>query len=121
VNELAEIVVTHRDNTVVVTITGEVDHSNAGDIGAALMGHAETDGTGLVVDLSSLEFLASAGIRMLLRLRATQSGKAGLLRVVVPPHAPIKRVLDVVDIPNLMRLDASVDEALASLDGGAPS
>lgn len=62
------------DGAVVLAAIGEIDMSNAGEFAAAL---TETGGDPLVVDLTAVEYIDSAGLAALfphverLRLRAT--------------------------------------------------
>jgi anti-anti-sigma factor len=51
----------------VVRLTGEIDISNADQLGDALEAIVGPDARRLVVDLDGLEFMDSAGIAMLLR------------------------------------------------------
>jgi len=51
----------------VVRLTGEIDISNAEQLGDALEAIVGPDARRLVVDLDGLEFMDSAGIAMLLR------------------------------------------------------
>jgi anti-anti-sigma factor len=51
----------------------------------------------LVLDLSELAFLDSAGIHCLFRLARSLTQRGGELRLVVPPEAPSHRILQIVD------------------------
>ncbi|WP_432927483.1 STAS domain-containing protein [Microbispora sp. CA-135349] len=53
------------DGTPVLTVSGEIDMSNAGDLDAALNSAAGDDGPALLVDLSAVEYLDSAGLTVL--------------------------------------------------------
>ncbi|WP_182873140.1 STAS domain-containing protein [Microbispora sp. H10670] len=52
------------DGTPVLTVSGEIDMSNAAELDAALSG-ASVDGHALLVDLSEVEYLDSAGLTVL--------------------------------------------------------
>jgi anti-anti-sigma factor len=53
------------DGTPVLTVSGEIDMSNAGELEAALADAAGDDGHALLVDLSAVEYLDSAGLTVL--------------------------------------------------------
>ncbi|MEV4456954.1 STAS domain-containing protein [Microbispora sp. NPDC049633] len=53
------------DGTPVLTVSGEIDMSNAGELEAALTDAAGDDGHALLVDLSAVEYLDSAGLTVL--------------------------------------------------------
>ncbi|QLQ36406.1 STAS domain-containing protein [Micromonospora robiginosa] len=53
------------DGTRVLTAVGEIDMSNAADFGAALDDAVRPDGDPLVVDLTKVEYLDSAGLAVL--------------------------------------------------------
>ncbi|MFI5833324.1 STAS domain-containing protein [Micromonospora sp. NPDC051300] len=53
------------DGTRVLTAVGEIDMSNAADFGAALADAVRPDGDPLVVDLTKVEYLDSAGLAVL--------------------------------------------------------
>ncbi|MGW5263237.1 STAS domain-containing protein [Microbispora sp. NPDC004025] len=53
------------DGTPVLTVSGEIDMSNAGELEAALTDAAGGDGHALLVDLSAVEYLDSAGLTVL--------------------------------------------------------
>ena len=99
----------------VVHLSGEIDRSNAAELGdrvaSAVGDHAE----GLVVDLSELAFLDSTGIRMLFGL-ATQLNQRHLsLRVVVPDDSHLGEILDTVGLKQAAATDHTVGEAVAAL------
>jgi anti-sigma B factor antagonist len=119
--DLAEIAVSKDGDTTIAAISGELDESNADDVAQALVDLAGSDGRRLVVDLSGVEFIGSAGIRALFSLMTTACAKEGHLRVVVPEDSMTRRVLLMVEAQRLMELDATLDVAIASLsrDGKA--
>jgi anti-sigma B factor antagonist len=66
-----------RDGTIVLAAAGEIDMSNADTFATALAGARQETGSALVVDLTAVEYLDSAGLAALfphvehLRLLAT--------------------------------------------------
>jgi anti-sigma B factor antagonist len=78
------------EDVVVITVFGRVDHSNADNFRAALWPHlASCTGGGdrLVLDLSGLEYISSAGLRVLMLASRDVKGRDG--RLVVCGLQPI--------------------------------
>jgi anti-anti-sigma factor len=87
-------------------LTGEIDGSNAATIAAELAEHS--DGM-LVVDLSEVAYLDSAGMAMLEQVRRSSE-----LVLVVPEESVVHRAMVIVGFDQLARMVPSVEEALAN-------
>lgn len=103
---LADIQLTSRDGVLIVRVTGEIDMSNAGELRTAITDATPNDALGVVLDLSDVVYMDSAGIQLLYRLGENLRNRGQTLRIVVPPHSPtadalrlagIKRHVDVVE------------------------
>jgi anti-anti-sigma factor len=111
--ELAEVEVTARNGVPVATVRGEIDLSNADSTLQTLL---EASGPGgLVLDLSGLDYLDSAGVRVLFKLEREVEGKGGRLRAVVPEGATVRRVLELANLERELPFDASVEQAVEAL------
>jgi anti-anti-sigma factor len=95
-NELARIAFEHRDATVVADVAGEIDPSNAREVGRKLTEAVPNDALAVVIDLSGVTFLDSSGVQMLFELAERLTGRQQRLSVVVPPECPARRVLEIV-------------------------
>jgi anti-sigma B factor antagonist len=84
--ELARLETREQDGVLVAVLTGEVDLSNAVSLEERI---AAAAGEGaLVVDLTAVTFIDSAGVRLLDHLVA--AGQPGLaIRVVAPPGSRV--------------------------------
>jgi anti-sigma B factor antagonist len=110
-----------RDAPVAIAeLEGEVDASNAEEVGGELAELVSNAPTGLLLDLSRTRYLDSAGIRMLLELADKLSRRRQDLSLVVPERTPVRRLLTVAGIHQLMRVSKTREEALATA-GGDPS
>lgn len=110
-----------RDAPVAIAeLEGEVDASNAEEVGGELAELVSNAPTGLLLDLSRTRYLDSAGIRMLLDLADKLSRRRQDLSLVVPERTPVRRLLTVAGIHQLMRVSKTREEALATA-GGDPS
>ncbi len=118
---IADVQLRQRDGVPVARVVGEIDTSNARDLGAALDRAVDNTAPGLVVDLTELGFLDSSGIGMLFNIGRRLTERRQQLRLVVPTDSPIRRVLSVVHIDRIAPVHETVDEALAALPRAAKS
>ena len=65
----ADVRFTASGPVVVAHVSGELDMSNASDLASSMAGAATNDLLGLVLDLSEVEYMDSAGIHMIFTLR----------------------------------------------------
>jgi anti-anti-sigma factor len=96
----------------VAELEGEVDASNAEQVGGEIAGLVSNAPTGLLLDLSRIRYLDSAGVRMLLDLAQKLKERRQDLFLVVPELTPVRRLLTVAGIHQLMPLATSRAEAL---------
>ena len=89
----------------IARLTGEIDGFNVDAIESELL--ALTPGP-LIVDLSGLAFLASAGLRVLFGL----ANRCVRLAVIAPVHAPFRRALDVAELSTVAFIADTRHEAL---------
>ena len=106
------------DNTVVLTISGEIDLSNSEVVYAALS-KALARGIPVILDLTGVEFLDSRGLASILQARheAAVSEPPTLLTIPSPPAA---RVFDVAGTGALLPLFNDLAEARAALAALTP-
>ena len=100
---------------VVARIAGDLDLSNLHHVHTALLDTLPNEAYGLVVDLTGVTFLDSAGVETLFRLASSLAVRQQRFAVSVPPGAMIRRALELSGAPGEMALCGSVDEALAAL------
>jgi anti-anti-sigma factor len=97
----------------VVAVTGTVDMLTAPKLEDAIGSAAKSEPAAVVVDLSAVDFLASAGMGVLV---AAHGELAPAVRLAVVADGPAtSRPLKLVGIADLVDLFATLDEALASL------
>jgi anti-anti-sigma factor len=97
----------------VARVEGEVDASNAEEIGVRLRALLTNRSTTLVVDLSDTSYLDSAGINLLFTLADELRGRQQTLRLVVPDGTPIARVVAITSLDKAYATHATVADALA--------
>jgi anti-anti-sigma factor len=110
VNKLARIEAVNLDGVRLVRVSGEIDLSNARDMMDAIGDAVPNDASLVVVDLSETAYLDSAGIAMIFRLAERLSYRRQELRLVVPADAPIRAVLELTNLHQVIPvLDAFIE------------
>ena len=110
--DLPNVTIATEDGVVIASLTGEIDLSNATEITDALLGGVPNEALGLVIDLSDVSYLDSAGVRMLAEL---DHRLAQALRVVAPETSRSRRVLAIAGLERVLSLETSVDAARSSV------
>jgi anti-anti-sigma factor len=112
---LARLTTRTEAGAIIASIGGEVDISNAADLGSALEGSVPQRALGLILDLSEATYIDSAGIHLLFRLGGRLTRRRQQLRVVVPDDAPIRKIVNLAGLGWTVPHDRRVGEALANL------
>ena len=99
----------------VVRLEGEIDLSRVNELRPALVALVRPADPGLVLDLSDVEYLDSAGVHLLHELERTLSGRGQMLRISATPGAAVLRLLELVDLAGSLALDGSVAAAVELL------
>jgi anti-sigma B factor antagonist len=103
---LHTLVIERRDGVVVATLNGEIDASNADLVRAPLI---ELAPRRVIVDLTAVRYLDSAGIAMLDAVRRRTE-----VRLVIARNSTIARALEITGLTQLMNTYPSVDAALTA-------
>jgi anti-sigma B factor antagonist len=114
---LADIAFSNDGDIVIAGVRGEIDMSNAGELGEAISRRMSNESDGLVVDLSACEYVDSAGIHVLYELQARLRNRGQEICVVVPSEAMIAEALRLADVPRAIGAAETVEAALISLRG----
>jgi anti-anti-sigma factor len=114
---LADITFDTVDNVVVARLEGEVDMSNADDLGAAITARVSSEALALVLDLAAVDYLDSAGIHVLFDLRERLTRRGQQIRLVLGPDSPIATALEYAGVQRTLGSAATIGEAIAGLDG----
>jgi anti-anti-sigma factor len=103
----------YSGSTAVAVVDGRIDSANAKDFDEELSAIIDRGVSGLVVDCGGLNYVSSAGLRVLLiTIRKTNEAGGGLALCSVPDH--IREVLEVSGFVRLTKVFATADEARAS-------
>lgn len=109
--DLIAISVQHRDGVVVLAVEGEIDIATAPVLDAAVADALAEKPAALVIDLSAVTFLASAGLRILVQTTEQLSGRACF--GVVASGAATTRPIQLMRLDSMFALHETLDAALA--------
>ena len=105
-----------EDGTLVVKLDGRIDGANAAELQHNLEGAIEETDNLLVVDLEQLEYISSAGLRVIL-LIAKALQRQNTAFAVCSLSEPIREVFEISGFDKLIPLYPSQAEAVATHRG----
>jgi anti-anti-sigma factor len=118
---LADVQFDIRGSVLVSTVTGEVDLSNATQICDAVGEATPNTALGVVLDLSRVDYLDSAGIHLIYRLRQNLRARGQTLVLVIPADSPVQDSLRLAGVTQHLSIAPSVDESLVALTSATAS
>ena len=104
------------DGVVVAHLQGEIDMSNADDLGAAITARISADAVALVLDLAAVDYLDSAGIHILFELRERLTRRGQGVRLVLGPDSAIATTLEYAGVNRTLGASATVADAITDLE-----
>ncbi|MEV4548915.1 STAS domain-containing protein [Nonomuraea wenchangensis] len=104
---------------VLITVTGELDVTNAADL-ESLLERSTPPGEPVVLDLGGLTFMDCAGLHLLLRQQDRLRRQAAHLHVAAVHGSPAN-LLRLTGVRNALTLHPSVGRALVAVRGEHPS
>ena len=105
---------TKDGDTTVLDVSGRVDSTTADEFNTVVMGLIEASPPSLVLDCAGLEFLSSAGIRVLM-LAAKRTRPAGIRLALCALRDNIAEVFEISGITGVFAIHPDRAGALASL------
>jgi stage II sporulation protein AA (anti-sigma F factor antagonist) len=112
---LADLELSRQGSVVIGRLVGEVDMSNADELRLALGAAIPTDAVALVLDLTGVDYLDSAGVRMMYQLSEDVQARRQRLQPVIPSQSMVADVLRLSGVAEYIGAVETVDEALALL------
>lgn len=113
---MSDVAFDRREHVLVAGVSGEIDIASSERVQDAILSEAQTiEESGLVVDLSGVGFLDSAGIRLLFTLHRAMLEHGRPMAIVVPDGAKIASVLSIVEMESVVWIAPTVDGAIAKL------
>lgn len=104
---------------VVASVTGDVDLGDAAELNGRVLGAVTNESAGLVVELTGVRYIDSAGIQLLFQFaRALEAGRQAMA-LVLDGASPLCGLLDITGLPQAVPVCADVAAAVrAVLAGG---
>jgi anti-anti-sigma factor len=109
---LARVFDEHTGDIAIAVVDGEIDASNARDIGDRLRASPTNHSHALIVDLEEARYLDSAGIRLLFELDLELRQRRQRLHLIVPPRSPIARTLAITGLHRAVATHGTREAAL---------
>jgi len=110
---MIEINVSGQNQVTLVEVSGRVDSMNANQFGEALIHEIENGNIHLVLDLSSVEYMSSAGLREIVTSLKRAKKAAGDLRIAQPSDR-VREVLEMAGLDTIFRIYSTQAEAVGS-------
>src|SRR3954453_19153471 len=96
-------------------LRGEIDMSNASELGLTLQSAVLQSAAGLVIDFSETQYLDSAGLHFIFDLGKRLRDRGQRLYLTVPPGSPVAAILDIVNVDSLAPRCETLELALERL------
>ena len=106
--------VTREPGYAVLSVAGDVDAGTEQDFRDALTSVLTHGVLRIVVDLSRVDFMSSAGIGVVMGVRRVLSDAGGSV-VLASPHGQVAQVLSMTGVAEVIPVTASLDDAVAAL------
>jgi stage II sporulation protein AA (anti-sigma F factor antagonist) len=107
-----ELSSTLEGEVLVVSPVGDLNAASCGQLEAELAGHAENGRRRIVLDLSQIRYVSSAGLRVFL-VAARRHVKDGSF-VLANPSDAVAQILKMTGFDRIVRVEPSLDQALAA-------
>jgi anti-anti-sigma factor len=105
----ADLRVQRRGECVIANLTGEIDASNSGWLAGRLRAELTNRSDALVVDLSGVTYIDSAGIALLFELAEDLRTHRQQLQLVIAEGSPIARMAALTGLSAAVPTRGSVD------------
>jgi anti-sigma B factor antagonist len=109
---LADVQFSEHGRVVVARLTGEIDLSNAESIESAITEATPNQALALILDITALDYLDSAGIHLIYKLREKLRARGQTLRLVIPAESPANDALRLAGIPQVVDTALTLEMAL---------
>ena len=113
--ELATVSIERNGRAIVAHLKGEVDLSNARDLGARVLDAVPNDACALVLDLAETRYLDSAGVRVVFDVAARLRRRGQELAIAAAPGTPVRRILELTEVAQVAKLHADEADAIADI------
>jgi anti-anti-sigma factor len=116
---MADVRFEREDETVVAVVTGEIDMSNATTVRQEIAESVTPDDDAVVIDLSELSFIDSAGLHALIELGTVLTERRQQLLLCLPPGSTIRRAIEIIGLPHAVSVYSDRSEAMEAVRASA--
>jgi anti-sigma B factor antagonist len=116
VSPLADVSFETLEGVVVARLQGEVDMSNAAELGAAITARVPSEARALVLDLGGVGYVDSAGIHVFFELRERLTRRGQDIRVALADDSPVATALEYAGVQRTLGAATTVPGAIADLE-----
>ena len=117
---LASVEVSGNGSAPVAVISGQVDLSNADALTSTMMEAVSNSAAGLVIDLTSLGYMDSAGVNMLADIDQRLRWRDQRLAVVAPGGSRPRDVLELAGTAEILSIEETLEDALGRVAERSP-
>jgi anti-sigma B factor antagonist len=102
-----------KEKVTLVEASGRVDSFNANEVGDALSGEISGGNVRIVLDLSHVDFMSSAGLREMVNSLKSARKASGDLRLAQPSDR-VREVLEMAGLDTIFRIYSTQADAIDS-------
>jgi anti-anti-sigma factor len=113
------VTMTERDGVVVARVTGELSEASSDELDRALRAGVRNADTAVVVDLTAVTHMDSAGVHLLFDTAKRLGRRQQKLRVVAARDSVVGDMASLTDLGSYAPVDGDLGEALAQLQSNA--
>jgi anti-sigma B factor antagonist len=106
-----------HEEIMVLELSGEVDAATSQDLGKTLKDMLDQGCHRIVIDISKMTFISSAGIRTLLYSHREADQLGGALRLVAPTDQ-VQRVFEITGVSELIKITNDLQETFEEWSSG---
>ncbi|QPC81019.1 STAS domain-containing protein [Phototrophicus methaneseepsis] len=110
---MVEINVSNQAQVTLVEVSGRVDSMTANQMGSALGSQISDGRVHLVLDLSAVDYMSSAGLREIVTALKSVKRASGDLRIAQPSDR-VREVLEMSGLSTIFRIYATQADAVKS-------
>jgi anti-anti-sigma factor len=116
VSPLANLTFETLEGVVVARLEGELDMSNASELGAAITARVPSDARGLVLDLAGVGYVDSAGIHVFFELRERLIRRGQEMGLALAADSPVATALEYAGVQRTLGAATTVRDAINGLE-----
>ena len=110
---MIDINVSDQNDVTLVEVSGRVDSMTANQFGEALTGQLDADNSRIVLDLSSVDYMSSAGLREIVSALKKAKKAQGDVRLA-NPSSRVREVLEMAGLDTIFRIFPTQEAAINS-------